>query len=171
MLESGGPENLLKLYQSYAETLIANQHDTFTEPFEIATKYMMFGLDTISTGEVWDMPKSFVAFANRSAFVEASIPSIYADFSLSNDVGPAITLPKYNNYPIRKQHIDDVTRAIIPLRSIGVKTVEEHAEGYKVGSMYKLPHHHHHLEKAQIGYAIFPSLGHFLPNNFDSSIR
>lgn len=35
-----GPEHLLLMFEKYGKTLIQNQEDTFTEPFEIASKNM-----------------------------------------------------------------------------------------------------------------------------------
>lgn len=35
-----GPEHLLLMFEKYGKTLIQNQEDTFTEPFEITSKNM-----------------------------------------------------------------------------------------------------------------------------------
>ena len=35
-----GPEHLLLMFERYGKTLIQNQEDTFTEPFEVASKNM-----------------------------------------------------------------------------------------------------------------------------------
>jgi cadherin EGF LAG seven-pass G-type receptor 1 len=156
----------LKLYNSYAEVLIDNQRDTFTEPFEISTKWMIFGLDTVSTNELWDMPKSLHSYMNRTALIQSSVPSLYVDFSLPLDSSPAVSIPKYNNYPIRKQNIDDITRAVIPLKSLGVKTLQEIATSPITTSFHKP-----YQQNALIGYAIFPSLGLLLPGIIDSTVR
>ncbi len=161
-----GPEYFLKLYNSYAEVLIDNQRDTFTEPFEISTKWMIFGLDTVSTNELWDMPKSLHSYMNRTALIQSSVPSLYVDFSLPLDSSPAVSIPKYNNYPIRKQNIDDITRAVIPLKSLGVKTLQEIATSPITTSFHKP-----YQQNALIGYAIFPSLGLLLPGIIDSTVR
>lgn len=164
-LKLGGPEIFLKLYNSYIETLIEHQQDTFTEPFEITSKYMVFGLDTVSTDELWDIPKSLQSFINRTSLIHSSVPSVYLDYSLQ-DAGPSVTIPKYNNYPIRKHHIDDITRAVIPVKSLGIKTIEEIASNPLLTS-----HHKSYHNKAQIGYGIFPSLGQLLPGLLDFTVR
>lgn len=166
--DTNGPEHLLTLFNNYAETLITNQQDTFTEPFEISEKYMIFGLDSVSSGELWDLPKSLQTYTNRSLLAKSSIPSIYVDFSLPNDGGAAVSIPKYNNYPTRKQNIDDITRAVIPLKAVGVKSINEISESpysTSFATSFQKP------AKALIGYAIFPSLGQLLPNIFDKSLR
>lgn len=151
-VDGAGPEMFLKLFGSYAEVLIDNQRDTFTEPFEIATKWLVFGLDTVATGELWDVPRELLnrlggstttttsLGGQRPSFVDVhhphynSTPSVYLDFSLPHDPlasgvgsGPnvGVVLPKYNNYPQRKQHIDEVTRVVLPLKLINVPTFDE----------------------------------------------
>ncbi len=219
--DSLGPEQFMKLFNQYAEVLIDNQRDTFTEPFEISTRWVIFGLDTVATTELWDVSKellyrvqnanklhptvnsgpqfeylptpvqqhtqaSLSASLNRSA---SSPPSVYLDFSLPIDPlaanhreqhsNPAVIIPKYNNYPTRKHHIDDVTKAIVPLKLLNVASLDELKAGVTATTSTASfttsgAHHLNQAKQAQnalIGYAIFPSLAHFLPSNTDSTVR
>src|SRR5262249_16196267 len=110
---------------------------------------------------------------------------IYLDFSLPLDPlasshshqsnhqsNSAVVIPKYNNYPIRKHNIDDITKAIIPLKLLNVPSIEEVRSGV-VG--FAAPHHHHSFtrpnQNALVGYSIFTSMAHFLPSNTDSTVR
>lgn len=162
-----GPEYLLKLFNSYLEVLLLNQRDTFTDPFEISAKWMTFGLDTISSDQLWDIPKSLHSFVNRTALLQSSVPSIYVDQSLPFESSPAVTIPKYNNFPIRKHNIDDITKAFVPLKTLSVKSIEEIVSNPIMASFDKQPI----PENALIGYSIFPSLGQILPPIVDSSVR
>lgn len=58
----GGAEHLLKLFDTYGRVLIESQSDTFTQPFEVSTKYFTFGMDTLSTNQLWDLSKTSPAF-------------------------------------------------------------------------------------------------------------
>lgn len=55
---NGGAEHLLKLIDIYGRVLIESQSDTFTQPFEVSTKYFTFGMDTLSTEQLWDLGKT-----------------------------------------------------------------------------------------------------------------
>lgn len=187
-----GPEQFLKLFNQYAEVLIDNQRDTFTEPFEITTKWMVFGLDTVATHELWDISKDLFSrprnqrslppsFAQRKPTNQSMIPSMYLDFSLLADPlanhgevlsslsSPAVVIPKYNNYPVRKHYIDDITKAVVPLRLLNVNTLDEvRTSVLNIGPTHSLVKPQ---QNALIGYAIFTSLAHFLPSNTDSTVR
>ncbi|KAH7641931.1 protocadherin-like wing polarity protein stan isoform x3 [Dermatophagoides farinae] len=200
-----GPEQLLKLFNQYAEVLINNQRDTFTEPFEIATKWLVFGLDTVATHELWDLSSSFQLQQNRFGShdhkplsVRHSEPSpsnstssIYLDFSLppdplitsntdredDNPLGqsnPSVVIPKYNNYPLRKHNIDDITKAIIPLKILNVQSFDELRSSSPSSSASTSPTSLFKPQQQQnslIGYTIFTSMAQFLPSNTDSTVR
>lgn len=190
-----GPEQILKLFNQYAEVLINNQRDTFTEPFEISTKWLIFGLDTVSTNELWDLPSEFLQYQRLnglnhrqkrltvpSTLMKNSTPSVYLDFSLPldplalgnpsgshdefNTQNPAVVIPKYNNYPLRKQNIDDITRAIIPLKLLNVNSLDELGSTMSSTSFKPQPQ-----QNALIAYSIFTSMANFLPSNTDSTVR
>ncbi|KAF7495378.1 Cadherin EGF LAG seven-pass G-type receptor 1 [Sarcoptes scabiei] len=194
-----GPEQFLRLFNQYSEVLINNQRDTFTEPFEIATKWLVFGLDTVATNELWDISQEF---ANKKSLriqksantihqrfarsidsgEERLISSEFLDYSLNPDPStlgssdrddslrhsnPAVIIPKYNNYPIRKQNIDDITKVIIPLRLLNVESLDDLKHSFA-----KNPNHRSTTQQnALIAYTVFVSMAHFLPSQTDSTIR
>ena len=170
MLEEGGPEHIVRLLQQYGQVLIENREDTFTDPFEFSSENLILGLDTISTHELWDMPyiESFSELNKSSLFQTAA--SSFVDYSLANDIGVGVALPKYNNYPLRKHYEDDVTRLILPLKTVGVMTAPEAMRASKLAS-FSLQKRNQARPKAVYFYAIFPTLGQLLPDSFDHSIR
>jgi len=159
------PEHILQLFNAYAQVLIENKEDTFTAPFEISTQNMVFGLDTIGIDELWDLSR--VSFFNSSD-IKNALPSIYLDFSLALTSGPAVEIPKYNNYPRKKDNVDDITRLILPLKVIGLKTPNSSDDiiGTRSSNMAASLY-----PKAYISYAFYPTMGHLLPLNYDSSIH
>ena len=193
-----GPEQFMKLFNQYAEVLIDNQRDTFTEPFEITTKWIVFGLDTVASHELWDISKEILNRAYNSRGPRhiqtpatpstlmanhSLVPSVYLDFSLSVDPlaanhdsafglsNPAVVIPKYNNYPLRKQNIDDITKAIVPLRLLNVNTLDELRNSMSLGATVQHPTYIRPQQNALVGYTIFTSMAHFLPSNTDSTVR
>ncbi|XP_023244632.1 protocadherin-like wing polarity protein stan isoform X2 [Centruroides sculpturatus] len=157
-----GPEHLLLMFEKYGQTLVYNQGDTFTKPFEIASKNMIFGLDTISTAELWGY--SILRDNNKnSTYSLHPEPSAYLEI-FHEDSGPSVIIPKYNNYPVRKHYADDITRAIIPLKTIGVKSLLD---------TNNARHNSNHIPKevAVISYLIYPTMGEILPKFYDVIIR
>lgn len=59
---NGGAEYLLKLVDTYGRVLIESQSDTFTQPFEISTKYFTFGMDTLSAEQLFDLTRTPTGF-------------------------------------------------------------------------------------------------------------
>lgn len=159
-----GPEVFLQLFKSYLEVLIENREDTFTDPFEISAKNLIFGVDTISTDQLWAMQHlKYYVNLNRSDLTAAASPSL--DFSLTGDAGVAVSVPKYDNYPPAKDFPDDVTRVLLPLRTIGVPTALHVIDSLSL-------HSNSSRDSANkwtsvFGYAIFQTLGILLPESFD----
>lgn len=173
MMQEGGPDQFLSLFNDYAKVLIENQEDTFTDPFEIALKNIIFGMDVVSPDDLWGIVPSKNSDSTSSD--ENLIHSIYLEPGLHPDYGLSISLPKYNNYPRRKHHIDDVTKMILPLNLIGIKPTDtNHTHSGKflnhrgggISSMTR-----EHPSKSIYSYIIFSTIGHLLPTNYDSSIR
>uniref|UniRef100_A0A6G1S6M5 Cadherin EGF LAG seven-pass G-type receptor 2 n=1 Tax=Aceria tosichella TaxID=561515 RepID=A0A6G1S6M5_9ACAR len=54
---NGGAEYILKLLDNFGKILIDSQSDTYTQPFEIETKHLTFGMDTLSIDQLYDMNK------------------------------------------------------------------------------------------------------------------
>lgn len=169
-VDEGGPEHLLRLFNKYGEVLINNREDTFTEPFEFASENVIIGLDTIATDELWDMPYIESSSENRSSTLYQNAASLFVDHSLPPEVGAGVSLPKYNNYPLRKMFEDEVTRMVVPLKTLGVMPPEEAIVAAQLAS-FQIQRRNQPKPKAVLFYAIFPTLGQLLPDFFDHSIR
>ncbi|KAH9423108.1 Cadherin EGF LAG seven-pass G-type receptor 2 [Dermatophagoides pteronyssinus] len=171
-----GPEQLLKFFNQYAEVLINNQRDTFTEPFEIATKWLIFGLDTVATHELWDLSSLF----QRQEHLLPPDPLITSSIDREDDtiplsqLNPSVVVPKYNNYPLRKHNIDDITKAIIPLKILNIQSFDELRSSLPSSSASASPaslFRPQQQQNALVGYTIFTSMAQFLPSNTDSTVR
>lgn len=165
-----GPESLIRSYQSYLEVLITNREDTFTHPFEINTENVIFGIDTISTDQLWEM-QYLESFANVSHINLASAASPSLD--ISNEIGDAVVLPKYNNYPPAKAYRDDITRIILPLKGLAIPSASEILDAHIRSSSSFSSSSSSSLSRpfskptAVFGYTLFNSLSSLLPESFD----
>lgn len=81
--------------------------------------FTVFGLDTVSASELWSYPPGYETTVNFNA----SFSPETSKFLEINDPeeGPAVFIPKYNNIPVRRRYMDDVTKAIISLKNLNVK--------------------------------------------------
>lgn len=178
--DEGGPEYLLKLFNSYLEVLIKNREDTFTEPFEMSSKNLIFGMDTISTSQLWDMPY-IESVQNRSNIYMAAASSQYLDH-FNPDSGVSVALPKYNNYPSDREFNDDITKIIVPLKTINVPTALESLEAslesalpnsvlsssaHRIRTSFGVSTSYSQKPTAVFAYAIFKTIGNLLPQAFD----
>lgn len=85
-----------------------------------------------------------------------------------------MTIPKYNNFPMRKSNVDDVTRAIIPLKLLNVPTMSEAASSVlsPTPGVFEYKSRASLLgQNALVAYTIFNSLATFLPSNTDSTVK
>lgn len=140
-----GPEYLLKLLDSFGRILIESQSDTFTQPFEISTKYLTFGLDIISSDPTWESGRSSMSGLNPPPYAtDPIVPSApQVDFNANsnelenqylNDVSSsasffersqkdsqALIVPKHKSGGSDSSD-DTVTKAVIPYKIIRIKT-------------------------------------------------
>lgn len=145
---NGGAEHLLRLIDSYGKVLIENQLDTFTQPFEVVTKYFTLGMDIVSPDQLWDTNKATpfgsaassppyatdpfsptlhdplgnIAGQEHSPHFNQDGTSTYLDYSLGKDSSPAIVLPKIDT---SSNSHEDNTKVLIPLKTLQVKTMQE----------------------------------------------
>ncbi|GAB6020348.1 hypothetical protein CHUAL_003060 [Chamberlinius hualienensis] len=100
-----GPESLVTVLDNYTQTLVRNRGDTFTRPFEIITKNVIFGIDTVAPTDV-----------------TTSDPA-------------SVTIPKYNNYPARySSTFDRSSKIVLPASVILPKDFVHERKPLKPGS-------------------------------------
>ncbi|CAL1267158.1 unnamed protein product [Larinioides sclopetarius] len=152
-----GIEMIMDSFEEYLRVLIRHFADTFTRPFELNEKNIVFGVDTVSSSDVWissDVQNSENETKNLdvSPFMELHA----ADGAQK----PSVIFPKYNNYPIRENFESHSAEIILPLKSIGIRHFDD-ASNSHVGS-YK--------ETAVVGYVIYSTMGQLIPTIFDDSV-
>ena len=93
---------LLSLFTEYGGTLAANLEDTYTNPFEIVSPNLMFGLDTVE---------------RRAGVAQSRIQPEPSEISVRDagaaETEPVIIIPKYNHY-MRDPGVWDNTKISIP---------------------------------------------------------
>lgn len=202
---NGGAEHLLRLIDSYGKVLIESQSDTVTQPFEVSTKYFTFGMDTLSTEQLWDITKTSTLNNQPSSPPYATDPfsqpttsfdhinsnrhdpahfssdgsSIYLDYTQTRDSSPSIVIPKSDNYISDMSNQDDTTRALIPLKTLRIKTLQEllPSSYYQAKSRAKreelvIPEFKFvRQQPALVVYSIYKTLGPLLPNSYDNTVQ
>ncbi|KAG1669234.1 Protocadherin-like wing polarity protein stan [Nymphon striatum] len=134
-------EELLVDFEKYSTTLVNTKEDSFTDPFQITTNNLIFGLDTISQAELW----SFVGNTSelrKSRYLSTS--------------GTHVKLPKYNNIEMSEKNEATNVRTLIPLHILDISEPTSHIIGKKA---------------AVISYAIYPTIGQLIPNEFSVNVR
>ncbi|KAG8196303.1 hypothetical protein JTE90_013791 [Oedothorax gibbosus] len=157
-----GPEYLVFMFEQYGKTLIQNQLDTFTEPFEVSSQNMVFGLDTVSASELWSYPPHYDLSSSHNLTLTPET-SQFVEVSSDPEEGPSVVIPKYNNFPKSKVLGDEVTRAFIPLRNLNIKSVEDTKNNKKSLQLSR--------DSAVVAYAIYPTVGKMIPRFYDASVR
>ena len=99
-LDSDTFVGLLDLFKAYGTTLAKNRLDTYTNPFEITAKNIMFGLDTVD---------SLVREGNPQSRVQTDI----ALASRQSQEDHFVVIPKYNHY-MRDPAVWDNTKIHVP---------------------------------------------------------
>ena len=128
---------ILDLYKKYGRTLAENLADTFTNPFEILSDNLMFGLDVIDVGREGNPQYRVLPEATRSS-------SYYTTQKSSSDY---ITIPKFNHY-MRDPKRWDNTKINIPRSVLSID------ENYNPDV------------KPTVSYAIYRTLPTFLPAQY-----
>ncbi|KAG8198293.1 hypothetical protein JTE90_021547 [Oedothorax gibbosus] len=152
-----GIEMIMESFEDYLRILIKHFADTFTRPFELNEKNIVFGVDTVSATDVWT--KSVSTSENKTINLDVSP---FVELTTKGGVQmPSVIFPKYNNYPLREDFDSHDTEIIIPVEDIGIKRNEEISNSPT--SPVK--------QVAVIGYVIYRTIGELLPPLFDDSIR
>ncbi|GFW16199.1 protocadherin-like wing polarity protein stan [Trichonephila clavipes] len=150
-----GIEMILDSFEEYLQVLIRHFADTFTRPFELNEKNIVFGVDTVSSADVWisSTIENETRYLDVSPFVEFNVRD--------GEETPFAIFPKYNNYPIRENFEKNSAEIILPFSSIGIKKFDELSNTHS-GSL---------KDVAVLGYVIYSTIGQLLPSMFDETIR
>lgn len=129
---------ILNLFKKYGQTLTENLSDTYTNPFEIITDNVMFGLDIIDNPREGNPQSRILPELPRSSSLISQEPRLSSDY---------ISIPKYNHY-MRDPRVWDNTKIYIP-RSLLFVDGEDSPE-----------------TKPTVSYAIYRTLSNFLPDQY-----
>ncbi|KAG9508984.1 Protocadherin-like wing polarity protein stan, partial [Fragariocoptes setiger] len=132
-LPLGGAEHVLRLLDAYARTIIDQQLDTFTQPFEVATDNLIFGLDLVATNQLFDLSRPSFVHAPGNTPVTGDSPSHTVARTTTMTTLPtsgeaAVVVPKYDSYAPDRRYVTQavgLTRAFIPLKLLKVKAPRE----------------------------------------------
>ncbi|KAG7299924.1 hypothetical protein JYU34_016949 [Plutella xylostella] len=140
-LTGHGVELLLQKFDKYISVLAENQRDTYTSPFEIATKHMVIGVDVVTAESIYGFEPSQlnqlhknldsesytterVILPDTSAFIHSPIqgPGYYGTGKVlkKKALSPTVSFPKYNNYVKNKNKFDKYSRVLLPLDLLGI---------------------------------------------------
>ncbi|XP_054089368.1 protocadherin-like wing polarity protein stan isoform X2 [Zeugodacus cucurbitae] len=163
-----GPDDLVDAFNKYMVVLASSQHDTYTNPFEIVQRNMIFALDIITTESLFGYEPEQLSEYHKTklnikpnAYTTESVilPDTSGFLQHSSKQKPVITFPKYNNYIQDKTKFDKYTKVLVPLDMLGItppgsNEVTQNANDYR----------------AIISYAQYKDVGQLLPDMYDETI-
>ncbi|XP_042898874.1 protocadherin-like wing polarity protein stan isoform X2 [Parasteatoda tepidariorum] len=138
-----GVEMIVESFEDYLNLLIKHFTDTFTRPFELNEKNIVFGMDTITSSEVLH-PSTMEIYENETKYFSPLIDGV-----------PFVILPKYNNYPLKEDH---PVQIMLPFNKLGLF---QEAANLLTGSSKQV---------TVLGYVIYSTVGQFLPPLFDNTV-
>ncbi|XP_065199574.1 protocadherin-like wing polarity protein stan [Planococcus citri] len=177
------PETLLYTLWEYLMTLATNQHDTYTDPFEIVTSNIAFGLDIVTSESLFgyesdeiqldaslDIPRKLqekVVLPDTSSILESSLQVNTLKtgsqvLGLKSATGPTVVFPKYNNYLMDKSKFDTNSQIMIPIDLLGIRTIKEGEIGSK--EIFSKS------DNAVVGYAQYKNIGSLIPLRYDETV-
>lgn len=167
-LTTRGPNDLVDAFNKYLVVLARSQHDTYTNPFEIAHKNMALGLDIVTTESLFgyepQLLHSSVAYkkgkSNQYTTESVVIPDTSAFLQHSSKQRiPTISFPKYNNYMQDKSKFDRHSRVLVPLDMLGILPPDKGEVSYALKQ-----------NRAIIGYTQYKDIGELFPMTFDETV-
>jgi cadherin EGF LAG seven-pass G-type receptor 1 len=167
-LTTRGPNDLVDAFNKYLVVLARSQHDTYTNPFEIAHKNMALGLDIVTAESLFgyepQLLHSSVAYkkgkSNQYTTESVVIPDTSAFLQHSSRQRiPTISFPKYNNYMQDKSKFDRYSRVLVPLDMLGILPPEKGEVSYAIRQ-----------NRAIIGYTQYKDIGELFPMAFDETV-
>ncbi|KAG7177210.1 Cadherin EGF LAG seven-pass G-type receptor 3-like [Homarus americanus] len=163
-VEGFGADSLLTKMDEYVATLATSQGDTYTTPFEIPTKHVVFGMDTVSADELYGYSQSGFVVGHDDRVDHVIIPetSSLVDKRYPGQGRVSVIIPKYNNYLKNQQTWVHSTNIRIPLSLVGIPDVKQD-ETSTSGTLG--------TTRAVVSYVVFRSLGILLPETYDADVE
>jgi cadherin EGF LAG seven-pass G-type receptor 1 len=165
-LTTRGPNDLVDAFNKYLVVLARSQHDTYTNPFEIAHKKMILGLDIVTAESLFGyepqllLNKGRNLKANQYTTESVIIPDTSAFLQHSSKQRiPTISFPKYNNYMQDKTKFDRHSKVLVPLDMLGILPPEKGEISLAIK-----------YYRAIIGYTQYKDIGTLFPLAFDDTV-
>ncbi|XP_076066701.1 protocadherin-like wing polarity protein stan isoform X3 [Oratosquilla oratoria] len=158
-----GADTLLSKVDEYVATLAMSQGDTYTSPFEVPTKHIVFGMDTVSAGELYGYSTSGFVVGHDDRVDHLVIPetSTLVDPQYPTPRSAAVIIPKYNNYLRHQQDWARLTNIRLPLSLLGIPDIKKGETVTKetLGTA-----------RAVVSYVLYRSLGGILPETYSGDV-
>lgn len=165
-LTTRGPNDLVDAFSKYLVVLARSQHDTYTNPFEIAHKNMALGLDIVTAESLFGYEPQLLhnkprnGKANQYTTESVIIPDTSAFLQHSSkQKNPTISFPKYNNYMQDKSKFDRYSRVLVPLDMLGIMPPEKGEISLAIKNY-----------RAIVGYMQYKDIGTLFPFTFDDTV-
>nr|XP_022918571.1 protocadherin-like wing polarity protein stan isoform X2 [Onthophagus taurus] len=163
-LNGESTENLIGLMEKYINILAKNQHDTYTNPFEIVAPNMVLGLDIITPESLYGYEPDSLLYPFPGEYTTEKIVLPDTSQFLKNEVqsvGPLVSFPKYNNYLKDRTKFDQYSKILVPLKLLGIRPIE-HGE---LLTKHSLSDH-----GAVVSYAEYKQAGALFPVVYHESV-
>ncbi|XP_045101942.1 protocadherin-like wing polarity protein stan isoform X7 [Portunus trituberculatus] len=159
-----GADSLLTKMDEYVATLAASQGDTYTTPFEVPTKHIIFGMDTVSAEELYGYSQSGFVVGHDDRVDHVIIPetSSLVDKTYPSQGQASVIVPKYNNYLRNQQVWAHANNIRIPLSLLGIPDIKRD-ETSTTGVLGNT--------RAVVSYVVFRSLGALLPESYSTNVE
>lgn len=165
-LTTRGPNDLVDAFNKYLVVLARSQHDTYTNPFEIAHKNMVLGLDIVTAESLFGYEPQLLhnkarnGKANQYTTESVIIPdtSGFLQHSSKQRI-PTISFPKYNNYMQDKTKFDRHSKVLVPLDMLGIVPPEKGEISLAIKNY-----------RAIVGYTQYKDIGTLFPFTFDDTV-
>jgi cadherin EGF LAG seven-pass G-type receptor 1 len=165
-LTTRGPNDLVDAFNKYLVVLARSQHDTYTNPFEIAHNNMALGLDIVTAESLFGYEPQLLHTKNKNGksnqYTTESVilpdTSSFLQHSSRQRI-PTISFPKYNNYMQDKSKFDRHSRVLVPLDMLGIIPPEKNEISLAIKNY-----------RAIVGYTQYKDIGELFPLSFDETV-
>lgn len=162
------PSDLVDAFNKYMTILARSQHDTYTNPFEIVHKNLVFGLDIVTVESLFgyqpqqltkEYQKEKKLQSNQFTTESVVLPDTSSFLQHPPKQKPMISFPKYNNYMQNKNKFDHHTKVLVPLDMLGIAS----PDGNEVTHAMK-------EHRAIISYAQYKDMGVLYDGSYDETV-
>lgn len=172
------PGDLVDAFNKYMTILARSQHDTYTNPFEIAHDNFALGLDIVTIEsllgyqpqQLTEFFKDQVTPSNSFTTESVVLHDTSAFLQQEPKQKPMISFPKYNNFIQNKNKFDPYTRFMVPLDMLGIVSPEGDDEFLANAFSMAPVTSSSNQRRAIVSYAQYKDMGALYDDSFDDTI-